>query len=102
MLGPRVCGQVVDGRPVNTATGTRPCVVHANGWDKQPLLTLLERCGLLEDDGLLDAVQARRETLEKTRTLQTREQVGASDMRTASSHDADLTRMHPGCQSLWA
>jgi hypothetical protein len=74
-----VCHQVVDGRPVNTATGTRPCVVHANGWDKQPLLALLERCGLLEDTGLLEAVKARRETLEKTRTLQTREKVGASN-----------------------
>ena len=72
-----VCHQVVDGRPVNTATGTRPCVVHANGWDKQPLLALLERCGLLEDAGLLDAVKARRENLEKTNTLQTREKVGA-------------------------
>ncbi len=37
-------------RIVNLATGTRPCVVHANGWDKGPLLTLLIDTGRLTDE----------------------------------------------------
>ncbi len=35
------------GRPLNMATGTRPCVLHANGWEKLPLINLVEKAGLV-------------------------------------------------------
>jgi hypothetical protein len=51
---------VVDGRPVNVATGTKPCVLHANGWEKLPLIEIVERCGRIskeERDRLLEEKQ---------------------------------------------
>jgi hypothetical protein len=34
-----------NGRPYNVATYTRPCVIHANGWEKMPLIRIVEECG---------------------------------------------------------
>ena len=32
---------VKDGRVVNKVTGTTPCIIHANSWDKRPLIKLV-------------------------------------------------------------
>lgn len=63
---------VRDNRPFNTATGTRPCIVHANGWDKGPLLQLAADSHRLVGADLASA-RSRKTNLEKTRALQTRE-----------------------------
>ena len=36
----------------NKATGTRPCVVHANGWDKGPLIDILKGLSLVTQDAI--------------------------------------------------
>jgi hypothetical protein len=42
--------QIADGRPFNTATGTQPCILHANGWDKGPLLEFIEKSGRFTEE----------------------------------------------------
>ena len=32
-------------RPFNKATSTTPCVVHANGWEKMPLIDIVTATG---------------------------------------------------------
>ncbi|EGD76928.1 hypothetical protein PTSG_07269 [Salpingoeca rosetta] len=63
---------VRDGRIHNQATHTSPAVVHANGWDKGPLLDILQQAGELTPQyrqQLLDL----KATLEKQKTLEKRE-----------------------------
>ena len=36
---------VKSGRPYNTATYNSPCVIHANGWEKQPLIDIVYATG---------------------------------------------------------
>lgn len=64
--------EVRDGRPFNIATGTRPCVLHANGWDKSPLLRLVKDSGRFSQEQAQSA-ESRMRLLEKQRTLQSRE-----------------------------
>ncbi len=37
--------KVRDGRPYNYATLSRPCIIHANGWEKQPLIDIVRQSG---------------------------------------------------------
>ena len=32
-------------RPFNKATNSRPCVIHANGWEKMPLIQMVRDTG---------------------------------------------------------
>mmetsp|Transcript_821 Transcript_821/g.2728 ORF Transcript_821/g.2728 Transcript_821/m.2728 type:complete len:953 (-) Transcript_821:2162-5020(-) len=64
--------QVRDGRPFNVVTGTRPCVLHANGWDKAPLLRIVTESGRFTPDEAASA-ETNMRLLEKKRTLQSRE-----------------------------
>ena len=34
-----------DNRPYNSATKTSPCIIHANGWEKQPLIEIVKLSG---------------------------------------------------------
>ena len=36
---------IVENRPLNVATKSHPCVIHANGWEKLPLIDLVRRTG---------------------------------------------------------
>lgn len=62
-----------NGRIFNTATKTWPSIVHANGWDKGPLLTLLRDTGHLAPE-MFDELVTQKKTLDKAKTLQSREQ----------------------------
>ncbi len=50
---------VRNSRPFNTATGTQPCIVHANGWDKGPLLDLLRDCNKLSSAQVRDLIETK-------------------------------------------
>jgi hypothetical protein len=54
------------------ATGTDPCILHANGWDKGPLLSLLQEAGRLSEQQQHDLLELKA-ALEKKKTLQVRE-----------------------------
>ncbi len=58
--------EVVNDRLHNKATQTDPCIVHANGWDKGPLLKLLSRAHKLTDQEMADMIE-QKATLEKTK-----------------------------------
>ena len=60
------------GRVANHATGTYPCIVHANGWDKAPLLDLLHATDRLSREEY-DRANVERAAHAKRRTLQARE-----------------------------
>lgn len=65
--------QVQGARVFNKATGTRPCILHANGWDKGPLLELLKQTGRLTA-AQQSELTATKASLEKKKILQSREQ----------------------------
>lgn len=62
----------MEGRPMNKVTGTYPAVVHANGWDKGPLLDIARRSGRITDKEAHLLAKAKVE-MESFKTLQNRE-----------------------------
>lgn len=63
---------VRNSRPFNTATGTQPCIVHANGWDKGPLLELLRDCNKLSAAQVRELIETKAK-LDKQKILSKRE-----------------------------
>eukprot|EP00050_Salpingoeca_kvevrii_P008731 m.304754 g.304754 ORF g.304754 m.304754 type:complete len:826 (-) comp17278_c0_seq1:63-2540(-) len=61
-----------EGRVSNIITHSQPCMIHANGWDKGPLLRLLEQAKYLSGERVA-ALNERKATLEKAETLRERE-----------------------------
>ena len=55
---------IENGQPKNVATGTQPCVVHANGWEKLPLIELVEASGRISKDQR-DQLLSDRDALKK-------------------------------------
>ena len=51
--------EIVNDRPLNVATRSQPCVIHANGWEKLPLIDLVRRTG--------EITQAQQDDLLRTK-----------------------------------
>ena len=58
--------------PFVPVAGTRPSVVHANGWDKGPLIDILTGLSLVTPEEI-EKLLNDKARLEKTKTLQIRE-----------------------------